>query len=188
MSLLPGVLGQLDADRNIVPAAALRPAAADAGVAPLTGLPLDDPTVADRPAIVAKIDNTDRGRPQEALSQADIVFETEIEGGFTRLVGVWHSQTPEVLGPVRSGRTTDIAVFSSFNTPIFVWSGANRVHRALIRRYEMVDLGAATRNEYFRDPDRPGTYDLMTDPVRAVGYRRRRWRRRRTARPLRVPR
>jgi len=159
-----GVLGQLDADRNIVPAAALPPADADAGVAPLTGLALADPTVADRPAIVAKIDNTDRGRPQEALSQADIVFETEIEGGFARLVGVWHSQTPEILGPVRSGRTTDIGVFSSFNTPIFVWSGANRVHRALIRRYEMVDLGAATRSEYERAADRPGTYDLMTDP------------------------
>ncbi len=160
-----GVVGQIDADRNIVPAAALPPADLPAGIAPLTGLPLDDATVADRPAIVGKIDNTDRGRPQEALSQADIVFETEIEGGFTRLAAVWHSQTPEVLGPVRSGRTTDIAVFSSFNTPIFVWSGANRVHSALIRQYDMVNLGAATRNEYFRDPDRPGTYDLMTDPT-----------------------
>ena len=159
-----GVVGQIEADRNIVAAAALPPADLPAGVAPLTGLPLDDSSVADRPAIVAKIDNTDRGRPQEALSQADIVFETEIEGGFTRLAAVWHSQTPEELGPVRSGRTTDIGVFSSFNTPIFVWSGANRVHSALIRNYDMVNLGAATRNEYYRSPDRPGTYDLMTDP------------------------
>ncbi|MEM9466831.1 MAG: DUF3048 domain-containing protein [Actinomycetota bacterium] len=160
-----GVVGQIAADRNIVAAAALPPADLPAGIAPLTGLPLDDASAADRPAIVAKIDNTDRGRPQEALSQADIVFETEIEGGFTRLAAVWHSQIPEVLGPVRSGRTTDITVFSSFNTPIFVWSGANRVHSALIRNYDMVNLGAATRNEYFRDPDRPGTYDLMTDPT-----------------------
>lgn len=159
-----GVVGQIDADRNIVAAAALPPAELAAGVAPLTGLPLDDSSLAERPAIVAKIDNTDRGRPQEALSQADIVFETEIEGGFTRLAAVWHSQTPEELGPVRSGRTTDIGVFSSFNTPIFVWSGANRVHSSLIRNYDMVNLGAATRNEYYRSPDRPGTYDLMTDP------------------------
>ncbi|MEM9522117.1 MAG: DUF3048 domain-containing protein [Actinomycetota bacterium] len=160
-----GVVGQLDAERNIVAASALPPDNVPAGIAPLTGLPLDDPAIASRPAIVAKIDNTDRGRPQEALSQADIVFETEIEGGFTRLAAVWHSNTPEVLGPVRSGRTTDIAVFSSFNTPIFVWSGANRVHSALIRRFDMVNLGAATRNEYFRAADRPGTYDLMTDPT-----------------------
>ena len=160
-----GVVGQINADRYIVEAAALPPASLAADIAPLTGLPLEDASAATRPAIIAKIDNTSSGRPQEALSQADIVFETEIEGGFTRLAAVWHSQTPEVLGPVRSGRTTDIAVFSSFNTPIFVWSGANRVHSALIRRYDMVNLGAGTRTEYFRDPDRPGTYDLMTDPT-----------------------
>lgn len=159
-----GVLGQLAADRPVVPAVALPPADLPAGISPLTGLPFDDPSVADRPAIVAKIDNTDSGRPQEALASADIVFETEIEGGFTRLAAVWHSQTPPELGPVRSGRTTDIAVFSSFNTPIFVWSGANQVHSALIRRYDMVNLGAATRSEYYRADDRPGTYDLMTDP------------------------
>ena len=159
-----GLLGQLDADRNIVQAVALPPAAAPAGVAPLTGLPLTDSAVAARPAIVAKIDNTGKGRPQEALTQADIVFVTEIEGGFTRLAAVFHSQTPAELGPVRSGRTTDIAVFESFNTPIFVWSGANQVHKALLRSYDMVNLGAATRSEYYRADDRPGTYDLMTDP------------------------
>lgn len=159
-----GLLGQLDADRNIVQAVALAPAAAPVGVAPLTGLPLADSAVAERPAIVAKIDNTEKGRPQEALTQADIVFVTEIEGGFTRLAAVFHSQTPAELGPVRSGRTTDIAIFESFNTPIFVWSGANQVHKALLRSYDMVNLGAATRSEYYRADDRPGTYDLMTDP------------------------
>jgi len=159
-----GVLAQLSADRNIVAAVALPPAPGVPGIAPLTGLPLDDAQLALRPAMVAKIDNTEKGRPQEALSQADIVYVTEIEGGFTRLAAVFHSQTPAALGPVRSGRTTDISVFSSFNTPIFVWSGANRVHSALLRRYDMVNLGAGTRDEYFRDNERPGTYDLMTVP------------------------
>ena len=159
-----GLLGQLDPERNIVQAVALPPAAAPAGIAPLTGLPLSDPDLAQRPAIVAKIDNTEKGRPQAALTQADIVFVTEIEGGFTRLVAVFHSQTPAEIGPVRSGRTTDIAVFRGFNNPIFVWSGANRVHSEIIRWYKMVNLGAASRDEYYRAEDRPGTYDLMTDP------------------------
>lgn len=159
-----GLLGQLEPHRNIVPAAALPPADVAPGIAPLTGLPLDDPSLDERPAIVAKIDNTEKGRPQAALNQADLVFVTQIEGGFTRLVAVFHSHTPAEIGPVRSGRTTDIAIFRSFNNPIFVWSGANQVHSTLIRRYEMVNLGAATRDEYYRHPDRPGTYDLMTDP------------------------
>ncbi|MEO0492190.1 MAG: DUF3048 domain-containing protein [Actinomycetota bacterium] len=161
--LYGGLIAQLDADRAIVQAAALPPEAAP-GTAPLTGLPLSDPAIAERPAIVAKVDNTASGRPQAALSQADLVYVTQIEGGFTRLAAVFHSQTPAEIGPVRSGRTTDITVFSSFNEPIFSWSGANRVQLALIRRYEMVNLGAATRSEYYRAPDRPGTYDLMTDP------------------------
>ena len=158
-----GLLGQLDADRAVVQAAALPPEHPP-GTAPLTGLPLADSSIAERPALVAKIDNTASGRPQAALSQADLVYVTQIEGGLTRLVAVFHSEIPAEIGPVRSGRTTDIAVFSSFNEPIFSWSGANSVHRALIRRYDMVDLGAASRSEYYRAPDRPGSYDLMTDP------------------------
>ena len=158
-----GLLAQLDPDRAIIQAAALPPESTP-GTAPLTGLPLADPSIAERPALVAKIDNTAPGRPQAALSQADLVYVTQIEGGLTRLVAVFHSETPSEIGPVRSGRTTDIAVFSSFNEPIFSWSGANSVQRALIRRYDMVDLGASSRSEYYRASDRPGSYDLMADP------------------------
>ena len=158
-----GLLAQLDPDRAIVQAAALPPEHAP-GTAPLTGLPLADSSIAGRPALVTKVDNTAKGRPQAALSQADLVYVTQIEGGLTRLVAVFHSATPSGIGPVRSGRTTDIAVFSSFNEPIFSWSGANSVQRALIRRYDMVDLGANSRSDYYRASDRPGSYDLMVDP------------------------
>jgi len=158
-----GLLAQLDPDRAIVQAAALPPEHAP-GTAPLTGLPLADSSIAGRPALVTKVDNTAKGRPQAALSQADLVYVTQIEGGLTRLVAVFHSATPSGIGPVRSGRTTDIAVFSSFNEPIFSWSGANSVQRALIRRYDIVDLGANSRSEYYRASDRPGSYDLMVDP------------------------
>lgn|GEM_PF-248269 len=157
-----GVLGQLAADRNVVPAAALPPAPVADGISPLTGLPLADPTVASRPAIVAKVDNTSKGRPQAALSQADIVYVTEIEGGATRLAAVFHAQTPDELGPIRSGRTTDLTITGSLNSPIFLWSGGNSVHRELLRRSNLVDQGALRRNEYYRASDRPGTYNLMT--------------------------
>ncbi|MEQ8841905.1 MAG: DUF3048 domain-containing protein [Acidimicrobiales bacterium] len=158
-----GVLGQVDIDRNIVAPVALPPEAPAAdGIAPLTGLPVADQGIADRPAVLVKIDNTDKGRPQEALGQADIVYEEMIEGGFTRLAAVFHTNAP-AIGPIRSGRTTDIALINSLNTPVFSWSGANLVHAALLRRQEMVDLGAQSRNEYTRASDRPGTYNLMSD-------------------------
>ena len=168
VSVLPGeppyrgVLGQVDIDRNIVAPVALPPAPAAEGIAPLTGLELTDPALAERPAVLVKIDNTSRGRPQEALAQADLVYEEMIEGGFTRLAVVFHSNAP-LMGPIRSGRTTDIALIGSLDEPVFAWSGANLVHAALLRRQPMVDLGAQSRSEYFRSPDRPGTYDLMAE-------------------------
>ena len=157
-----GVLGQVEIDRNIVAPVALPPAPAAEGIAPLTGLALDDPAVAVRPAVLVKIDNTGKGRPQEALTQADLVYEQMIEGGFTRLAVAFHTDAP-LMGPIRSGRTTDIALIGSLNEPVFAWSGANLVHAALLRRQPMVDLGAQSRSEYFRAPDRPGTYDLMSE-------------------------
>ena len=155
-----GVLGQVSDERVVVAPVALPPAPVDPGVAPLTGLPLADATAADRPAIVVKVDNTSRGRPQEALTQADLVYEEMIEGGVTRLAAVFHTNAPE-LGPVRSGRTTDIALLGSLGRPIFAWSGANKVHAALLRERNIVDLGHQNRSEYYRADDRPGTYDLM---------------------------
>lgn len=157
-----GVLAQLDLDQYVVQPVALPPPDLGPGIAPLTGLPLSDPSVAERPAILVKIDNTTKGRPQEALNLADLVYEEQIEGGFTRLAAVFHTNAP-LLGPVRSGRTTDISLVGSLNTPIFAFSGANRVHLALLRRQEIVDLGAKTRGEYFRTSGRPGTYDLMVE-------------------------
>ncbi|MFQ5558550.1 MAG: DUF3048 domain-containing protein, partial [Acidimicrobiales bacterium] len=162
-----GNLAQLDPDRFVVQPVALPPAELPEGVAPLTGLESDDPELADRPALLVKLDNTSKGRPQESLTLADLVYEEQIEGGFTRLAAVFHSHVPG-LGPVRSGRTTDIALLGSLNQPIFAWSGANRVLGALLRRQDIVDLGAQTRSEYRRAPDRPGTYDLMTDAAELV--------------------
>lgn len=157
-----GVLAQLELDRYVVQPVALPPPDLGDGIAPLTGLPLADPSTAERPAILVKIDNTTKGRPQEALNLADLIYEEQIEGGFTRLAAVYHTNDP-LLGPVRSGRTTDIALVGSLNTPIFAFSGANRVHAALLRRQPIVDLGAQTRGEYFRASGRPGTYDLMVE-------------------------
>ncbi|NCG22952.1 MAG: DUF3048 domain-containing protein [Actinobacteria bacterium] len=159
-----GVLGQIDPDRNIVTPAALPPDTPKPGISPLTGLPID-PLIASRPAMVVKIDNTEKGRPQEALALADVIFVEQIEGGFTRLVVVFHSNTPAEIGPIRSGRSSDISILGSFNNPIFVWSGANRVQGEIIRRQNFVDLGARSRSEYYRADDRPGTYDLMADPA-----------------------
>ena len=50
-----------------------------APVYPLTGLPVTDDAVAQRPALVVKIDNNSAARPQHGLNEADIVFEEIVE-------------------------------------------------------------------------------------------------------------
>ena len=84
-------------------------------VAPLTGLPNDDATLLTRPAVVVKLDNHPDARPQTGLNLADIVFEENVEM-LTRFAAVFHSQIPEPVGPIRSGRTQDINLLGSLMT------------------------------------------------------------------------
>src|SRR4051812_29309370 len=65
--------------------------AAPANVYPLTGLPIVDPAKAARPAVSIKIENEPPARPQSGLQEADVVYETLIEGGDTRFVAVFQS-------------------------------------------------------------------------------------------------
>ena len=72
---------------------------------PLTGIAVDQ--VAKRPALAVKIENPKEVRPQTGLDQADIVWEEVVEGGITRLVALFQSVVPGVVGPIRSVRPMD---------------------------------------------------------------------------------
>lgn len=50
------------------------------------------------------VENHPDARPQTGLDQADLVYESLVEGGITRFVPVFLSNQPEVVGPVRSVR------------------------------------------------------------------------------------
>ena len=129
--------------------------------APLTGLPTGRN---NRPAIVAKIDNGSGGaRPQAGLGQADIVYEQRVEGGVTRFAAVFHSQSPGTIGPIRSGRTSDIGVTDSMSTPIFAWGGSNEVFVNLLRQRPLVDRGSAVFGSYARSSARRAPHNLFTD-------------------------
>ena len=81
--------------------------------APLSGRPIDEET-ARRAAVSIKVDNSPQGRPQSGLEKADIVVEEKVEGGVTRFIAIYQSQESELVGPIRSLRTTDRPVVSAF--------------------------------------------------------------------------
>ena len=135
--------------------------------APLTGLLTSDFSLAERRAVAVKVGNTSRhSRPQVGLAAADVVYEVLIEGGKTRFVAVYHSNIPDLIGPVRSARSTDIDLVADLGTPYLVSSGANPgVFRELRRAHnaqKLVDIGAA-RNDtsYTRVSDRPAPYNFF---------------------------
>ncbi|HEX2382642.1 MAG TPA: DUF3048 domain-containing protein [Acidimicrobiales bacterium] len=130
-------------------------------VYPLTGLPVTDPAIASRPALVVKIDNADGGRgntarPQLGLNQADVVYEEMVEGSVTRLAAVFQSTDADPIGPVRSARSTDVAVFSPLNRPLFAWSGANAGFAELIRQSPLVDVGYDAHSELYMRRNQTG--------------------------------
>ncbi|HUP84966.1 MAG TPA: DUF3048 domain-containing protein [Acidimicrobiales bacterium] len=87
--------------------------AASKVMAPLSGLPVDD-DAARRPALSIKVDNSPSGRPQAGLEKADLIVEEKVEGGVTRFIAIFQSQESELVGPIRSLRTTDRPVVSAF--------------------------------------------------------------------------
>ncbi|HEX4868923.1 MAG TPA: DUF3048 domain-containing protein [Acidimicrobiales bacterium] len=141
-------------------------------VSPLTGLPTD-PASAARPALVVKIDNVEpKARPQVGINEADVVYEERVEGSVTRLLAIFQSGESAPVGPIRSARSSDIAIFSPLNRPYFAWSGANGTFAAYIRESNVMDVGYdVASGQYFRDGGRRAPDNLMaysTADLRAI--------------------
>lgn len=157
--LYRGVIGTLDPD-EIVAAGAAAPPRSSSVVLPLTGVPGPSPA---RPAAVVKVDNGPAAVPQTGLNAADLVVEEEVEGGVTRFAAVFHS-TPSIVGPVRSGRSTDVALLGGLGRPLFLYSGANDVMQAIIVSQPFVQARSQGNSSgYWRDPSRRAPSNLYTD-------------------------
>ncbi len=154
-----GTIGTLRPD-EIVAAGAAAPPDAATGVEPLTGLPGTVPT---RPAAVVKIDNGSAADPHTGLNAADIVIEEEVEGGVTRFAAIFHS-TPSIVGPVRSGRTTDVALISGLGEPLLLYSGANAITQEILVDQPGIELRSeGWSTGFWRDPTRRAPSNLYTD-------------------------
>lgn len=134
---------------------------------PLTGLPTTDLAAVTRPVVVVKMDNQPEARPQSGLNQADVVYELLIEG-FTRFAAVFHSQSADPVGPVRSARSSDIDLISNLGEPVLAFSGGNPGVIGEVREAASAGLlveashGTASA-EYWRSDDRRIPHNLYTN-------------------------
>lgn len=127
---------------------------------PLTGHILrGDAKPPARPALVVKIDNNVRARPQAGLNAADIVFEEIVEYG-TRFAAVFHSTEANPVGPIRSGRTQDIDMLGRLNRPLFAWSGGNSNVVRAISESSLVSLVHGGAGGFWRSGARSAPHNL----------------------------
>jgi hypothetical protein len=143
--------------------------AASQRTAPFTGQSASIPS--NMPAVIVKVSNNN-SKSRAALigiDQADIVFEERIEASATRFAAVFHSSLPANVGPVRSGRTTDIQITQNLNRPVMGYSGSNAGVAAQIKfaadnellvPYVNTDSAPFARDGRYSAPD-----NLFVDPA-----------------------
>jgi len=124
----------------------------------------DNPHGNNRPALVVKIDNVARARPQSGVNDADLVFVELVEGGATRLAAVFHSEEVATVGPVRSMRTTDVKILQMLQQPLFANSGGNARTTTIVNQSPLVNIGHATGagGAYYRNNNRPAPHNLYS--------------------------
>ena len=123
---------------------------------PFTG----EPVRSLRPVLAVKIDNYVLARPQTGLTRADIVYVLPVEGGLSRLMAIFSSHLPPVIGPVRSARQDDIELLRQFGRPAFAFSGAQPQLLPVVEHARIVDLYDGVAGGYYRSPARIAPYNL----------------------------
>lgn len=127
-------------------------------LSPITGEPL---VKAGSPVAVS-IDNYPNARPQTGLNEADIVYEALAEGGITRYLAVFHSRSPETVGPVRSARPY-FALLAKEWGAVFGHCGGDPKDIQPIRDWNVVDGDEFGNGHlYWRDNSRSAPHNLYT--------------------------
>ncbi len=116
--------------------------------------------------VAVKIDNVADARPQSGLDAADVVYVEPVEGGFTRLAAVYSSRLPEVAGPVRSARESDVGLLAPYGNPSLVYSGAAPEIGPILSGAALTPVRPDDApGAFFRDPGRPVPHNLYVRPA-----------------------
>ncbi|MDP6184527.1 MAG: DUF3048 domain-containing protein, partial [Gammaproteobacteria bacterium] len=105
--------------------------------------------ITGRRPIAVKIPNDPGSRPATGLSQAEVVYEHETEGGITRFTAFFVLSDLRKVGPIRSARFVDVDLIREYSALFAHVGGSPAVRRAL------TVLGELDSDEFFYGPDGP---------------------------------
>ncbi len=129
----------------------------------VNGLAAESEVFMNRRAVAVAIDDHGSARPQAGLAEADLVYEMLIEGGVTRFAAVFHQSDLDWVGPVHSGRVTNVGALRWLDGA-FQMSGAQAWVRDVYRAEglrALSDTGAST----FREQSRRAPHNLYTSTL-----------------------
>lgn len=119
---------------------------------PLTGeMNLPDSAVGKQPVSIM-VSNSQSALPQAGIGQADLVYETVVEGGITRIMALFADPNAIPLtGPVRSVREYYIDLAAPFN-PVFVHFGGSETGYTALKNANLSEIdGMTSPNAFYQD-------------------------------------
>lgn len=115
----------------------------------LTGLQVS-PATNQLPITAVMVENSLAARPQSGLSQAGVVFEALAEGGITRFVALYQSNSSSVyIGPIRSARPYFISWLLGFDA-VYAHVGGSPLAETDIAQWGVRDIDQYYNASYYQ--------------------------------------
>lgn len=124
------------------------------------------PVTPGKQVLAVKIDNVAPARPATGLASADVVYVEPVEGGLSRILAVFSSELPKLVGPVRSARESDLDLLRQYGPAGFAFSGANQGVLRSIDDSDLVELSPAQiSSAYSRRGPHEAPHNLYANPA-----------------------
>lgn len=130
----------------------------------LTGEPIEKKVGLQRPYAIM-INNIKEGLPQSGVSQADVIYEAQVEGGITRLMALFQDvDEVEKIGSIRSARHYYIDFANDYDA-IYVHYGQSKYALARIEDENITTIHGLSGYEakvFYRSTDRKAPHNVYT--------------------------
>nr|WP_157047416.1 DUF3048 domain-containing protein [Alkaliphilus metalliredigens] len=144
---------------------------------PLSGLYVPEETIDRRPMAIV-FDNHSGARPQAGLIQAEIAYEFLAEGNATRYLGIFLSEEPEVIGPIRSARPYFIQKVLEFDGYfVHVGGSPQAFHDIVVQKVADIDATSRGSNVFWRKSHKKAphnmysSYEALLNATKSSGFR-----------------
>lgn len=131
---------------------------------PFTGLVVTDTATLNRRPVLVKVANTSEIRPQDGLSQADVVVEHYAEGGITRYSALFLANSPQKVGSVRSCRLIDLELPAIFGSSLTCSGTSLGVRQIMLQSTYLFDQDGNPNDGVAIESDF-GPYECDTCPM-----------------------